>query len=91
MPEKPVFWHFLEISSLVFSYFFSQRCVLGMPTTWLRPIYKKIVFPTENAGNMPKIAVFADFRWTFSLYFVVFSHKNIIDNNINHEEWFTFQ
>ena len=38
-------------------------------------------FPTENAGSMPEIAVFEDFYWTFSLYLVVFSHKNNYYNN----------
>ena len=40
---------------------------------------EKIFFLAENTGNMPEIAVFADFHWTFSLYFVVFSHKIIIN------------
>ena len=37
-----------------------------MPKTWPSPIFKKNSFPSENAGNMPEIAVFADFQWTFS-------------------------
>ena len=41
-------------------------------------------FPAENAGNMPEIAVFADFARTFPLYFVVFSLKNITYNNAHH-------
>ena len=41
---------------------------------WMRPIFEKKFFPAENAGNMSEIAVFADFHWTLSLYFVVFSH-----------------
>ena len=55
-----------------------------MLKTWLSPIFKKFFFPVENAGNMPEIAVFANFVRTFSLYFVVFSLKNIIDNNAHH-------
>ena len=43
------------------------------------PIFEKIFFPTENSGSVPEIAVFEDFHWTFSLYLVVFSHKNIND------------
>ena len=41
-------------------------------------------FPAENAGKMPEIAVFANFVRTFSLYFVVFSLKNITNNNAHH-------
>ena len=43
--------------------------------------FEKIFFPAENAGNMPEIAIFADFVQTFFFYFVVFSLKNIINNN----------
>ena len=75
MPEKPVFWRFLEISSLVFTDFFVQRCVIAMAKTWPSLIFKKNFFPAENAGNMPETTVFADFHWTFSLYFLFFSHK----------------
>ena len=55
-----------------------------MLKTWSSSIFKENFFPAENAGNMPEIAVFADFVRTFSLYFVVFSLKNIIDNNAHH-------
>ena len=54
-----------------------------MLKTWSSPIFEKNSFPTENARNMPEIVVFADFVRTFSLYFVVFSLKNI-DNNAHH-------
>ena len=64
-----------------FFWCFAQRCVLAMLKTWPSPIFEKNFFPAENTGNMPEIAVFADFHQTFSLNFVVFSHKNIIDNN----------
>ena len=37
MLEKPVFWHFLEISSFVFPDFFAQRRVLVMPKIWPSP------------------------------------------------------
>ena len=43
------------------------------------PIVEKFFFPVENTGNMPEIAVFADFHWTFFLIFRIFSHKNIYD------------
>ena len=71
---------------LIFSFFwfFAQRCILGMSKTWPNPIFEKNFFPAENAGNMPEIAVFADFVWGFSSYFVIFSHKNIINNNTHH-------
>ena len=39
--------------------------------------YKKF-FPAENTGNMPEIAVFADFVRTFPLYFVVFHLKTLL-------------
>ena len=42
-----------------------------MLKTWPSPIFEKNSFPAENAGNMPEIAVFADFVRTFSLYFVI--------------------
>ena len=51
---------------------------------WQNPISRKNSFPVKNAGNMPEIAVFADFVRTFPLYFVVFSLKNITNNNAHH-------
>ena len=78
MPEKPVFWHFLEIFAIVFFWFFAQSCLLAMPKTWLSPILE----------NMPEIAVFANFVRVFSSYFVVFPHKNIINNNTHHQACF---
>ena len=62
-----------------------------MLKTWPSPIFEKNSFPNENAGNMPEITVFADFHRTISLYFVVFSHKNIINNNVHHKAWFFCQ
>jgi len=56
-----------------------------MPKTWQGPIFKKNFFLAGNPGNMPEIAVFADFHWTFSLYFFVFSYKNIIDSDVHHQ------
>ena len=44
-----------------FFQFFAQRCVLAMPKMWPSLIFEKKFFPAENAGNMPEIAVFADF------------------------------
>ena len=49
-----------------------------MPKTWPGPIFEKNFFPAENAGNMPEIAVFADFVWVFSSYFVVFHTKTLL-------------
>ena len=43
--------------------------------------WEKFLIPAENPGNMPEIAVFTDFVRTFSLYFIVFSLKNITNNN----------
>ena len=47
-------------------------------------ILEKNFFPAENGGNMPEIAIFADFVRTFPLFFVVFSLKNITNNNAHH-------
>ena len=33
--------------------------------------FSEIFFPVKNTGNIPEIAVFADFHRTFSLYSVV--------------------
>ena len=71
--------------------FFAQRCVLAMPKMWPSWIFEKKFFPPENAGNIPEIAVFADFVRVFSSYFVVFSHKNIINSNTHHQECFNCQ
>ena len=51
-----------------------------MPKMWRNPnpIFEEDFFPAENDGNMPEITVFADFHWTFVLYFYVFSQKNMI-------------
>ena len=43
-----------------------------MLKTWPYPIFQENFFPIEHAGNMPEIAVFADFDQTFSLYFADF-------------------
>ena len=42
------------------------------------PDFWEQFFPAENAGNMPEIAVFADFHRTFSLYFIVFFHTKTL-------------
>ena len=76
---------------IIFFWFFAQRCVLTMLKTWLSPIFEKNFFSAENTGNMPEIAVFADFVWVFSSYFVVFSHKNIINRNTHHQACFNCQ
>ena len=80
MPEKPVFGHFLEISSLVFSDFLhkdaSDLCEKFFPGQKYR----------QFAGNRR----FCRFSSDFFLYFVVFSHKNIINKNAHHKAWFIF-
>ena len=57
-----------------------------MPKTWPSPIFEKNFFPAENAGNMPEMAVFADFHRTFFfLYFVVFTQtQSITMSTIKH-------
>ena len=35
--------------------------------------FKRNFFPAENTGNLPEIAVFAHFHWTFSVYFLFFT------------------
>ena len=48
---------------------------MAIPKMCRSPIFEKHIFPAENTGNMPEIAVFAHFHWTFSVYFLFFSHK----------------
>ena len=60
---------------ICFSSFFLQRRVLAILKIWLSSIFEKIFFLAENAGNMPEIAVSANFLWTFSTC----THKNISD------------
>ena len=71
--EKPFFGIFSRFHQLFFL-IFAQRRVLAMLKIWPSPIFEKHFFPAENAGNMLKIAVSADFLWTFSTYFVVLFH-----------------
>ena len=52
-----------------------------MAKIWPSPIFKKNFFPAENAGNMPEIAVFAHFHWTFSVYFLFFFTVDIVNSN----------
>ena len=73
MPEKPVSWHFLEISSLVFLIFCTKMCISNAHNMAESDFWEKF-FPAENAGNMPEIAVFADFHWTFFPYISLFFH-----------------
>ena len=94
MPEICLKNRFLAFSRdfiVSFFWFFAQRCVLTMLKTWLSPIFEKKFFPAENVGNMPEIAVFAYFVWVFSSYFVIFSHKNIINSNTHHQACFNCQ
>ena len=61
MPEKPVFWHFLEISSLVFIYFFAQTGILGMLNTWPSPIVENFFFRSkipEICQKLPFLQIF---------------------------------
>ena len=64
MPEKPIFWHFLEISSFVFP----DSCTktgISNPQNMVESNFWEHFFPAENAGNMPEIAVSADFLFDF--------------------------
>ena len=88
---KTGFLTFSQDFIISFFWFFAQRCVLTMLKTWLSPIFEKKFFPAENAGNMPEIAVFAYFVRVFSSYFVVFSHKNIINSNTHYQACFNCQ
>ena len=74
MQEKPVFQHFLKISALVFTDSCTEmRFCSGQNIA--ESGFKKDFFLSENTGNMPEIAIFAHFHWTFSVYFLFFSHK----------------
>ena len=70
MPENQ-FFGISSRFSLFFSDFLLKECVLAMLKTWPSSIFEKNVFLAKNTGNMLEIAVFADFHWSFSLYFVV--------------------
>ena len=89
MPAKPVFWHFLEISSLVYSKFTKMH--ISNAHNMAESVFKENFFPAENTGNMPEIAIFAHFPEIISLYFVIFSCKNISYNNAHHQSWFNCQ
>ena len=70
MPEKPVFWHILEISSLVFSDFLQKDLFEQCPNEvrFLRILFFR--------PKMPEIAVFPDFLYSCLWYF--FSHKILL-------------
>ena len=72
---KPVFRHFLEISSSFFWFFCTKMCIRNAQNM-VESNFREKFFPAENAGNIPD---FAHFPQTFSVHFVVFSHKNIND------------
>ena len=48
-----------------------------MPIIWPSLIFEKNFFPAENAGNMPEIAIFADFFRTFP-YILLFFPLNTL-------------
>ena len=91
MPEicrkNRFFWHFLKFSSLLFSDFLQRdaysQCLKHGQVWFLRKSFFWWI--------MPEFIVFADFHWIFSLLFLCFSHKNIIDNNAHHQAWFNCQ
>ena len=41
--------------------------------------FREKIFPAKNARSMPEIDVVADFQWIFSIYFFVYSPKDMID------------
>ena len=53
-------------------WFFAQRCVLTMLKTWHESDLWEKFFAVENSGNMPEIAVFADFVSNFIISFFWF-------------------
>ena len=81
---------------LIFRCFFHTKTFfITMPTIKhdLRnvSILKNYTSLEINAGNMLEIAVFTDFHWTFSLHFVVLSHKSVVNNNSHNQAWFNCQ
>ena len=91
-PEKPVFWHFLEISSLVFPDLLHVKMRIRNAQNMAESDFWEKFFSAENAENMPEIAVFADFYWTFSLISLFFHTKTFfITNNANHQACFNCQ
>ena len=57
---------------------FCTKMRISNSQKWLSPIFEKHFFPAENTGNIPELAIFADFHWTFSLNFVVFHTKTLL-------------
>ena len=78
IPEKPVFLHFLEISSIVFFLIFYSKMQIRNVQNMAESNLRENFFPAENTGNMLEIAVSADFLWTFSTYFVVLFHTKVL-------------
>ena len=69
--KNGISWIFQAVLN-IFSWNLAHWCEMAMSKMWSSPIFKKHIFPAENAGNMPEIAVIADFHRNFSLYFVIF-------------------
>ena len=84
MPETSVFLAFSRDFIILFFQIFCSKMRIRNVQNMTESDFCKKNFPAENAGNMSEIAVLTDFHRTFSLYFVVFSHKNIININAHH-------
>ena len=64
-----------------FFWFFVQRCVFRNAQNMAESDFWENFFPGWKCRKYAENDVFADFYWTFSLYFVVFFTKNIVDSN----------
>ena len=72
MPEKPVFWHFLEISSLVFSDFLLKDAYQQCPKHGRVRFLKKIFFwpkMLEICRKSPFLQIFVGLFRYISLFF----------------------
>ena len=89
-PEKPVFWHFLEILPLAFSDFLHkdayQDCSKHGRVRFLRKIFSVRKY-RKYTGNRRFCRFPSDFFLTFRCFF----HTNIIYNNVHHQAWLNCQ
>ena len=60
----------------IFSWNLAHWCKMAMSKMWPSPIFKKHIFPAENAGNMPEKPVFWHFLEISSLVYSNFLHKD---------------
>ena len=67
----------------IFSWNFAHWCKMAIPKIWGRPIFEKLFFSAENAGNMPENRFFGIFSRFHHLFFLIFCTKTRISNAQN--------